>query len=146
LFALVFTHTTYIWMLHELDLIRTLLGGEGLVSERLVPMTLREKQSLFVLFVAFLIGEIHAQGYEATFGETYRRKGVGRDWSLHRKRLAIDINLFKKGKYLTKTEAHKRFGLYWESLGKTYDVPLAWGGRFKKKDGNHYSFSHGGIQ
>lgn len=107
-------------------------------------MTLREKQSLFALLVSMLIGEMYEQNYEVTFAEAYRRKGVGKSWSLHRKRLAIDLNLFKSGRYLQTTKAHERFGIYWEKLGKKYDVPLCWGGRFN--DGNHYSLKHGGIK
>lgn len=56
--------------------------------------------------------------------------------SLHYLKLAVDINLFFDGKYLSKTSDHEKFGIYWESLGGS------WGGRFK--DGNHYSFSYKG--
>ncbi len=56
--------------------------------------------------------------------------------SLHEKRLAIDLHLFKDGVYLSKTEDHLPLGLYWESIGGT------WGGRFN--DGNHYSLAFGG--
>lgn len=62
--------------------------------------------------------------------------GSGIRNSLHELQLAIDLNLFRNGVYLSKTEDHKPLGLYWESLGGT------WGGRFG--DGNHYSVSHGG--
>jgi len=48
------------------------------------------------------------------------------------KRLAIDLNLFKDGEYLTDTEDHRFLGEFWESLGGT------WGGRWD--DGNHYSW------
>lgn len=56
--------------------------------------------------------------------------------SCHYYKLAADLNLFKDGRYLTKTEDHKPFGEYWESLGG------AWGGHFG--DANHYSLEHGG--
>jgi len=107
-------------------------------------MTLRQKQSAFAGLVPLLIAEIYRRGYEVTFGETYRRKGVGWEKSLHRKRLAIDLNLFKNGKYLKKTKDWERFGIFWEKLGKKRDLPLCWGGRFN--DGNHLSLSHGGVR
>lgn len=112
-------------------------------------MTLREKQSLFARLVADLIIHAYTLGYEITFGDTYRSKeeaerlnklGLGIKKSLHTKRLAIDINLFKNGKYLNKTDDHKILGEFWEGLH-----PLCrWGGRFR--DGNHYSITHGGIK
>jgi len=101
-------------------------------------MRLRQKQSKFGRMIPKLLAYMIREGYEYTFGEAYRRRGVGKRWSLHRKRLAFDINLFKKGRYLTSTRAHRKFGLYWEKLGGT------WGGRFG--DGNHYSLEHGGVK
>lgn len=59
------------------------------------------------------------------------RKALHRRASFHYRRLAIDINLFKDGIYLRKTEDHKPLGDYWQSLGGT------WGGAWD--DGNHYS-------
>jgi len=111
--------------------------------------TLREKQSRFVLAVAKLIEYAYSQGYELTFGEAWRtpeqakwnaENGKGISNSLHIDRLAIDFNLFKDGKYLSKSLDHKPLGLYWESLGPDH----RWGGRFG--DGNHYSLSHEGRQ
>ena len=46
-------------------------------------------------------------------------------------RNAVDLNLFKAGKYVALTEDHRPLGEWWESQGG------AWGGRFE--DGNHYS-------
>jgi hypothetical protein len=87
-----------------------------------------------------LIGYVYANGYELTFGDAYRdpRVEYGHPHSLHRKRLAIDLNLFKDGQYLASTDDHRMFGEYWESQGGT------WGGRFK--DGNHYSLEHEGVR
>ena len=64
--------------------------------------------------------------------------GSGIRNSLHENSLAIDLNLFKDGKYLSETEDHRQLGEYWESL----DDDCCWGGRFK--DGNHYSIAHCG--
>ena len=64
--------------------------------------------------------------------------GSGIRNSLHGLGLAIDLNLFKDGKYLSDTESHRPLGEYWESLGDD----CCWGGRFS--DGNHYSIAHEG--
>ena len=110
-------------------------------------MTLRQKQSLFARHVAALIAHAYAMGYEVTLGDAYRspeeaarlsKAGKGIATSLHTQRLAIDLNLFKDGHYLTSTEAHRPLGEWWE---KQHEL-ARWGGRFK--DGNHYSFTHGG--
>lgn len=110
--------------------------------------TLRQKQSRFVRMVAQLIDKAHELGYELTFGDAYRdprvhgEQGVKKSYSegrsAHKHRLAIDLNLFKDGKFLANTSDHTPLGVYWESLGGT------WGGRFN--DGNHYSLEHGGIK
>lgn len=115
-----------------------------------VNMTLREKQSIFANMVAELIFQAQSMGFAVTLAEVYRSKeeaerlhklGKGIKNSLHTVRLAIDLNLFKDGKYLDKTEDHKLLGEWWEqqSFG---DIKCAWGGRFG--DGNHYSFEHEG--
>lgn len=113
-------------------------------------MTLREKQSIFVRLAASLILRAYREGYELTFGETYRSPeeaarlaalGKGITKSLHTQRLAIDLNLFKDGKYLAASEAHRPLGEWWEELS-TDDYQCCWGGRFG--DGNHYSVEHAG--
>jgi hypothetical protein len=50
------------------------------------------------------------------------------------------LNLFKHGTYQTASEAYAPLGAYWESLG----TDCAWGGRFSKPDGNHFSIRFGG--
>ena len=104
-------------------------------------------QSLHVRLVAKLIGYATERGYELTWGEAWRtpeqaalnaKKGTGIANSLHIDRLAVDLNLFRDGIFLTDGAAHKPLGEYWESLH-----PLArWGGRFN--DANHYSLEWGG--
>lgn len=112
-------------------------------------MTLREKQSLFVKLAALLILEAHQLGFELTFGEAWRsheeatrlaKRGKGVVNSLHTQRLAMDLNLFKDGKYLASSEAHRPLGEWWE---RQHEL-CRWGGRFKRADGNHYSLAHGG--
>lgn len=107
--------------------------------------TLRQKQSRFVRMVARLIEYAYSQGYELTFGEAWRtpeqcelnaKTGKGIRNSLHADRLAIDLNLFRDGKFLAQSSDHRPLGEWWESIGGT------WGGRFG--DGNHYSLEHQG--
>ena len=109
-------------------------------------MSLRNLQSEFVVCVAKLILFGDGQGYEWTFGEAWRTpeqaalnaaRGTGIRASLHVDRLAIDLNLFRDGQWLTDSAAHAPLAKYWQTLH-----PLArWGGTFKPTpDGNHYSF------
>lgn len=96
-------------------------------------MSLREKQSKFVDMVALLIIFAGSNGYKLTFGDAFASSGHKKG-SFHYKRLAIDLNLFLNGNYLTSTSDHLPLGEFWEAIGGT------WGGRFKNPDGNHYSF------
>lgn len=96
-------------------------------------MTLRQKQSKFAKMVPLLILFAYEKGYEVTFGDAWAHDGH-KDGSFHYKRLAIDLNLFRDGRYLRSTKAHEPLGLFWESL----DPDCSWGGRFD--DGNHYSY------
>jgi hypothetical protein len=100
-------------------------------------MTLREKQSKFVIMVAKLILFAYDKGYELTFGDAFAISGH-KNFSNHYIRLAIDLNLFKNGIWLKTSEDHLELGEYWESIGGT------WGGRFN--DGNHYSLEHMGAK
>jgi hypothetical protein len=120
-------------------------------------MTLGEKQRLFTRLVGILIEYAYQQGYELTFGEAERKPaqasanesaGKGISNSLHIVRLAIDLNLFKDGQWLTLSEYHNPLGVFWKNLH-----PLCrWGGDFKdslgrpKPDGNHYSLEHNGVK
>lgn len=111
-------------------------------------MTLGQKQRKFTHMIAQLIEYAYANGYELTFGDSYRdprlhgdvgvKKGYSSANSLHKSRLAVDFNLFKDGKYLTSSNDHKELGLYWESLHEL----CRWGGRWN--DGNHYSMEYQG--
>lgn len=120
-------------------------------------MTLGEKQRLFPQLVAQLIHYAYASGYELTFGDAYRSpqqaaanaaSGTGIANSLHTQRLAIDLNLFKGGVYLTRSEDYRMLGEYWKGL----HPDCAWGGDFKdarglpRPDGNHFSITHNGIR
>ena len=99
--------------------------------------------------VAELVLWSYEHGYELTFGEAYRtpeqvalnaKNGSGIANSLHTKRLAVDLNLFKGGEYLKEGLDYTPLGEHWESLGGS------WGGRFSRPDGNHFSLEHEGVR
>jgi hypothetical protein len=109
-------------------------------------MTLREKQSLFAIHLAQLIVWIYSRGWEVTLGEgaieSTRREHLHMPNSLHRKRLAQDLNLFIDGEWISdgSHQAWLEIGVQWE-----HSHPLAsWGGRFG--DANHFSFTHNGVR
>ena len=102
-------------------------------------MSLLDDQKQFALMVAALILKAEAMGYEMTLGDAYRdeRCGYGHPNSLHRSRLAIDLNLFNAaGEYITDDEGHRELHLWWESIGGS---PMIEG------DPNHYSKARGGM-
>ena len=113
-------------------------------------MSLRKTQSEFARLIPRLIDKAFELGYEVTLGDAFRdervhgafgvKLGYGHPKSGHKKRLALDLHLFKDGEYLEGTEAHRELGEWWEQ-----QHPQArWGGRFN--DGNHYSFEYEGIK
>ena len=115
-------------------------------------MTLREAQSLHVKLFGILIAYAYAHGLELTWGQALRTKaealanaasGAGISNSLHLIGLAVDVNLFKDGVWLQKTEDFAALGAFWKSLH-----PLArWGGDFKSRpDGNHFSIEWNGVK
>ena len=105
-------------------------------------MGLRAKQSVFAKNISKLILWAYDNGYEITLGEVYRttdqqllyyhgytlkkeedglkavktgRKSKTMN-SKHLKKLALDINLFKDGKYMTTKEAFEPLAEKWSSL------------------------------
>lgn len=115
-------------------------------------MTLYEKQVAFAQIIAKFLNRLHELGYEVTLGEAWRpkemakiyadqQKGIGN--SLHCLRLAMDLNLFRDGKFLTKSEEYLEAGELWESYSSG-EIECAWGGRFN--DGNHFSLKHNGAR
>jgi hypothetical protein len=115
-------------------------------------MTLGEQQRLFMRLLPRLIDYAYANGFELTAGELYRtpeqaalnaKSGAGIAHSLHTQRLAIDVQLFKGGVYLDKSEDYQSLGEFWKR-----QHPLArWGGDFHSRpDGNHFSLEYGGTQ
>ena len=109
-------------------------------------MSPRSKQSEFARLVPRLIDKAFELGYEVTLGDAYRdprvhgplgsKRSYSHPYSMHKNRMAIDLNLFKDGVYLTSGAEHKPLGEWWEQQHEW----ARWGGRFD--DPNHYSFGH----
>lgn len=108
------------------------------------------KQKRFTFSIAQLIIFAYSlPGTKLTVGDSYRdkrvfgkigeKKGYGHSRSLHKRRLAMDFNLFVDGKYMRSTEAFQELGDFWESLGNDH----TWGGHFG--DGNHFSITYMGL-
>ncbi len=114
-------------------------------------LNLINKQKLFSPLVARLILKAGELGYEVTLGEAwrppetaalYQQDGRGVSNSLHCIRLAIDLNLFKDGKWLNRTEDYRELGEWWEGQHEL----ARWGGRFAKGDGGHFSLENNGVR
>jgi hypothetical protein len=105
---------------------------------------LADYQQDFSQLVALLILKAGQLGFGVSLGEAWRspeeaeRKGFAN--SNHCRRLAIDLHLFRAGKYLARTEDHAELGAWWEAQ----DPRCRWGGHFN--DGNHYSFDWRGVR
>ncbi len=109
------------------------------------------KQRKLVRLVPRLIDKFYELGYELSFGDAYRdpRCDYGHQNSSHRRRIAIDFNIFKNGVYLEEGIHFKEVGEYWESL----DLDCRWGGRFSESelgagdgwDGGHFSIAYRGM-
>jgi len=107
-------------------------------------MTLREKQSVFLINVAKFILWINEQpGYTVTGGELWRpdemqeiylKEGKSKvQRSKHQDRLAVDLNLFINGEYKIDKEGYKPLADYWESLDENNKAGYNW-----SWDANHF--------
>jgi hypothetical protein len=121
-----------------------MISGDVLLDKRVQEekMELIEHQIAFTRDIAKLVFFAKIRGMGLTYGDAYRTElaqmervdeGSSRTMnSYHRKRLAVDFNLFINGEYLTNPESYEPLGKYWESLSP-HNV---WGGRFG--DANHF--------
>lgn len=108
-------------------------------------------QEEFAQAAAKLIVKATDLGFTVTMGEAWRTPqqaqwnadhGTGIAHSLHIERLAIDLNFFKNGAYITDGTQLAEVGAWWKSLGPRY----RWGGDFQHlPDGNHFSLSPDGV-
>ena len=129
-----------------------------------MSLALGEKQELFAKLVPRLIDEAHAQGFSVRLGETLRFyeqaeynathcrdckktksrhlmdhpfKPIGIRDSLHCKKLAIDIILFKNNSPCWGSEEYEALHDFWETLNPLCAKRIKW-------DGGHFSIGHGG--
>ena len=110
--------------------------------------SLGQKQRRFARNVPRLIDMAHNLGFEVTIGDVFRdprisghygvKKGYSSKYSNHKLKLAIDLNLFRNGRYLSSTKSHRELGEWWMSQGEDHE----WGGAYGRFDGNHYSLSY----
>lgn len=83
------------------------------------------------------MGEVYRPDEQAAL---YAKQGKGIKNSLHCKKLAIDITLFKPGTTsCCSSKQYEQFGMYWKGL----DSHNKWGGDFVKNgkkwpDSNHF--------
>ena len=108
-------------------------------------MKLGEKQELFAQLIAQHITWLYSKGYKVRGGDWFRdprlhgkvgvKKAYGSKFSQHKRKCALDINLFKNGKFITSTAGHRESGEKWKSR----HALCSWGGDFRSPDGNHYS-------
>lgn len=118
-------------------------------------MDLVQKQMIFALLISRFIKDLREQlDINVTFGEAFRtqeqadiyaKTGQGISNSLHRLRLAIDLNLFYAGNLLKTNEDHLEAGVLWESYAFG-ECKTVWGGRFEKPDSDHFSLEHNGVR
>ena len=102
-------------------------------------MKLSKKQQEFTRCIGLLIGYATKQGYGLSGGDWQATTGHV-DNSNHYIRLAVDLNLFVKGEYITSSQ-HKAFSdlhEHWESLSDMASPMII-------SDANHFSFSHKGV-
>jgi len=100
-------------------------------------MLLSEHQIKFTHDVCRLLQFIWDCGYEVTFGEVYRtpeqqkinyEKGLSKTLnSMHLKRLAVDLNFYKDGKYVPGEKIPRATALYWKSLSTLNRAGQDWG-------------------
>ena len=101
-------------------------------------VTLNGAQHAFAIAFSQLLLYAQDLGYTVSLGECYRTGGPKH--SLHRQRLACDIQLFKNGRYLRNTEDYRYLGQWWIKYGRNAGSPLEWGGSYTRYDGNHFSY------
>ncbi len=117
-------------------------------------MSLSKTQQEFTVAIAQLINFATSIGVQLTFGDAYRdervhgsfgeKKSYSASKSVHKKRLAVDFNLFVDGKYIADGN-HEKYVMLGEEWEKIH--PLArWGGNFSFGDANHFSFEYQGYK
>ncbi len=102
------------------------------------------RQIEFSRKIASLIAHAYTLGYGITLGDAYRDPrvfgdtsesiGYGHANSNHKRRLAIDLNIFIDGEYITDNLPYKKLHSFWKLLG----------GSMIENDLNHFSIKYKG--
>lgn len=114
-------------------------------------MSLRKEQSKFTKDICEFTLWLYSEGYEVTDGEAFRTPeqqkiyvDTGRSKtmnSLHLKRMARDLFIFRDGKLLSSKEELQFAGNKWESMCASNE----WGGNWKRfKDVPHFQRNYKG--
>ena len=100
-------------------------------------MTLGQNQEKFTQDLVKLLNHLIDNGYTIRLGEVertqiqqeiYIKEGKSKTYnSMHLKRCAADLHIFKNGEWLQSKTQLQSIGDYWESL----DQNNKWGGNFK---------------
>lgn len=124
--------------------------------------TLGQMQRAFAWCAAQLVLEVYRRGWSVSIGDVFRdarvhgafgtkkRGSYAASKSVHKLKLAIDLNLFTPDaggtpRYRSKTSDHLELGEWWKGLGEANGLDLRWGGDFTRADGNHYSMAYKGA-
>jgi hypothetical protein len=114
-------------------------------------MTLLEQRILFTSLLPNLIQHVATLGLQCVADQVKRTQaeadanaasGAGIKNSLHLLGLAIDLQLYRNGVWLTETESYRDLGEYWESLHELN----RWGGRLDRPDADHFSSERDGVR
>lgn len=107
-------------------------------------MSLREEQSVFAVDIMRLFVWLHEKGYDWTFGEAFRtaeqqqiyvKTGRSKTMnSMHLKRCAVDLFVFKNGRLLATKEEMQPIGNAWEEMS----AKNQWGGNWRFTDIPHF--------
>ena len=97
-------------------------------------MTLGQKQRAFSLMVAKLILHIYERKYEVSLGDAYAKTGH-KEGSNHYIKLAIDLNFFFNGEYISDGSKLGWAHDYWDTLGGAPRI---------EGDMNHFAVKHNG--
>ena len=116
-------------------------------------MNLKQARIIFsYLFCEKLVEKVKELSESYALDEVTNHQGTGHEpGSLHYSGCAGDLILYdKNGNYVTGEDIYPKLGVYWKSLpddpdskAKFGDISgmCKWGGDFKTKDFNHFSFA-----
>lgn len=128
---------------------RAALPKQNLIMPNLSD--LQQKQIFFSQCVARFIFDLGSKGYAVTFGEAWRSpetcalyasRGKGVLYSLHSRRLAVDLNLFIRGEPVV---TNKEVADLWQSYS-TESYKCCAGLYFEAPDADHFSIGDAGVK